>query len=140
MMDQARSLAAMDYRREIHHMELSDSLQALLLRKQKALRVNEFLKRLAQDESLAGSGDDRPSMAEWLHMAEYPVKQEMVYDYAKRKYVSTHKRPKVNLAELVTLLLQKQGCSGTAEDLIEHVLAGGSVDEFSKRYLQSNSY
>ena len=135
MMDQARSLVAMDYRREIHHMELSDSLQALLLRKQKALRVNEFLKRLAQDESLAEAGgeQDRPTMAEWLHRAEYPIKKEMVYDYTKRRYVSTHTKPTVNLAELVTLLLQKEGSRCTAEDLISHVLEGGSVDEFSKK-------
>lgn len=132
MMDQARSLTAMDYRREIHHMELSDSLQALLLRKQKALRVNEFLRRLAQDESLAKSANDqeRPTMSEWLHRAEYPIKKEMVYDYTRRTYVSTNKKPNVNLAELVTLLLQKEGRNCTADDLINHVLEGGSLDEF----------
>ncbi|GBF76336.1 hypothetical protein PA598K_04798 [Paenibacillus sp. 598K] len=133
MMDQARSLAAMDYRREIRHMELSDSLQALLLRKQRALRVNEFLKRLAQDESLVGDAQERPSMAEWLHEAEYPIKQEMVYDYGSRKFIPTHNKPVINLAELVTLILEKQGSRYTAEDLIDHVLAGGTIDQFSKK-------
>jgi hypothetical protein len=112
--------------------QISDSFQVMMRRKQRTLKVREFLKRLAADPSLDNSQQlsTTRSIAEWLHKTEYPIKQEMVFDYSKKCFVPSENKPFIDLAELLTRLLHKQGMNCTFEDMMDHVMAGGSVDEF----------
>lgn len=112
--------------------QISDSLQTILKRKQNALRVGEFLKRLAHDPGLDDKEppSNRRSLTEWLHTTKYPIKKEMVYNYDKKRFESTNEKSTIDFSLMLTLLLQKQGMNCTSEDLVEHVLEGGSIDDF----------
>lgn len=111
--------------------QISDDLQKLLKRKRNALKVNEFLKRLASDPGLdQGSSSDQRSLTEWIHLTRYPLKKEMIYNYDKKRFETTGEKSTINFSLLLTLLLQKQGIDCTSEELMEHVLRGGSIEEF----------
>ncbi|XEC96223.1 hypothetical protein AB6A23_06665 [Paenibacillus tarimensis] len=112
--------------------QISDVLQSELKRKQRALKVKEFLKCLAADPEFADlqPNPNSRSLSEWLYIAEYPIKQEMIYSYEKRRFESSNRRPVIDLAELLTMLLKKQGVNYTFEDLMDHVLAGGALADF----------
>ncbi|PZD97723.1 hypothetical protein DNH61_00195 [Paenibacillus sambharensis] len=101
----------------------------------KQVLVNKFLKRLAEDPSLDGNGS-RPSetftMAELLHVTQYPLKREFVYSYDQREYTPAPEKPVIDMAVLLDLLFKEQGLSCTFEDLMEHVLDGGKLDDFLK--------
>ncbi|WP_010270047.1 hypothetical protein [Paenibacillus senegalensis] len=115
--------------------QISDSLQMLLERKRQALRVSEFLARLANDPGLSDQeiSSGRISITEWIHLTKYPLKKEMVYNYDKKRFEAENDKSTINFSLLLTLLLQKQGLNCTSEELMEHVLQGGSVDEFLQK-------
>jgi hypothetical protein len=100
--------------------------------KQRNAKINDFLRHLAQDPAL--SNPPVPGYArqlfEWLRITEYPIKQELVYDYHVRRFVPSSNKPTIDLAELMNMLLRKRGLDCTFEDLVDHVLSGGSIDEF----------
>ncbi|SFF19166.1 hypothetical protein SAMN04487969_11749 [Paenibacillus algorifonticola] len=112
--------------------QTTDDLHELVQRKQRALKAKAFFKKLADDPLFApepGRTAGR-SLTEWLLMAQYPIKQEMVFDYHEQRYVPSETRPRIDLAELLTLLLRKKGINGTFEDMMDHVLEGGSFQQF----------
>ncbi|WP_029192465.1 hypothetical protein [Paenibacillus harenae] len=82
---------------------------------QKRVRLKQFLKILSEDPSLlnqerqAGSR----SLAELLMFTGYTPRNEPV-----------------DMAELVSLLLKKVGHEACSEDIMQHVMNGGTVDEF----------
>ncbi|WP_028562424.1 hypothetical protein [Paenibacillus pinihumi] len=121
--------------------QISDSFQVMMRRKQRSLKVKEFLKRLAADPSLDNSGalSTTRSIAEWLHKTEYPIRQEMIFDYSKKRFVPSENKPLIDLADLMSRLLQKQGMDCTFEDMMDFVLSGGSIDEFMNVYARKQN-
>lgn len=115
--------------------QISDSLQMLLKRKRKALRVTEFLERLANDPGLSKQEfpSGRKSITEWIHITKYPLKKEMIYNYDKNRFESVSDKSTIDFSLLLTLLMQKQGIDCTSEELMDHVLKGGSIDEFLQK-------
>lgn len=82
---------------------------------QKKIKLKRFLAKLSEDPALLNQDDvvESRSLSEYLILTGY--------------------RPKdgpINMAELVSLLLQKMGLEADSEDLIESVMKGGSVDHF----------
>ncbi|MBJ6359780.1 hypothetical protein ACFOQM_00355 [Paenibacillus sp. GCM10012307] len=112
--------------------QISDSFQVMMRRKQRTLKVKEFLKRLSTDPSL--DRNEAPtatnSISEWLNKTEYPIRQEMVFDYSKKRFVPSENKPRIDLADLMTRLLHKQGIECTFEDMMNFVLGGGTIEEF----------
>jgi uncharacterized protein YihD (DUF1040 family) len=108
-----------------------ESLQAFMEMEQKKLRLRQFLQYLAEDDSL-GAGKSN-SLTELLYYTEYPLRREFVFDYKKNKYVPGAQKPCIDLAELLTLLLDKKGIDKSFEDLMDHILRGGSLDEFLRK-------
>ncbi|AJY75705.1 hypothetical protein [Paenibacillus beijingensis] len=116
--------------------ETKESLHALIAQEQKKIRLKQFLKFLADDETL-GAGSENASgqtLAELLFYTEYPLRKEFVYDYNKNRYVPSDQKPRIDLAELMTLLLQKSGMTAGCEELMDYVLQGGSVKDFMKSF------
>ncbi|MDQ8737006.1 hypothetical protein [Paenibacillus sp. LHD-38] len=83
--------------------------------KQKRVRLKQFLKILSEDPSLMNQErqEDSRSLAELLMVTGYTPRNEPV-----------------DMAELVSLLLKKVGHEACSEDMMEHVMNGGTVDEF----------
>ncbi|ASS66736.1 MULTISPECIES: hypothetical protein [unclassified Paenibacillus] len=109
-----------------------ESLQAFMEMEQKKLKLRQFLQVLAEDDSL-GLANQSDSLAELLYVTEYPLRREFVFDYKKNRYVPGSQKPRIDLAELLTLLLDKKGIDKSFEDLMEHILHGGSLDDFLDR-------
>jgi hypothetical protein len=82
---------------------------------QKRIRLKQFLKILSQDPSLLNQEkqEDSKSLAELLMITGYTPRNEPV-----------------DMAELVSQLLKKMGHKACSEDMMEHVMNGGTVDEF----------
>lgn len=82
---------------------------------QKRVRLKQFLKILSKDPSLLNQEkqEDSRSLAEILMFTGYTPRNEHV-----------------DMAELVSLLLKKVGHEACSEDMMEHVMNGGTVDEF----------
>ncbi|CAM4139273.1 hypothetical protein L1N85_05790 [Paenibacillus alkaliterrae] len=82
---------------------------------QKRVRLKQFLKILSEDPSLLNQErqKDSRSLAEFLMYTGYTPRNEPV-----------------NMAELVSLLLKRVGHEARSEDMMEHVMNGGTVDEF----------
>lgn len=82
---------------------------------QKRVRLKQFLKILSEDPSLMNQErqEDSRSLAELLMVTGY-----------------TPRNKPVDMAELVSLLLKKVGHEACSEDMMEHVMNGGTVDEF----------
>lgn len=112
--------------------QITDDLHGLVQRKQRALKTKAFFKKLADDPLFAPESGRTAgkSLTEWLLMAQYPIKQERVFDYEEQRYVPSEARPRIDLAELLTLLLRKKGINGTFEDMMDYVLEGGSFQQF----------
>ncbi|RXZ83384.1 hypothetical protein EBB07_06105 [Paenibacillaceae bacterium] len=119
--------------------QISDSLQNLLRQKRQALRVREFMTCLAQDPALdyEKSSCGKRSITELLQLAEYPIKQELVYDYSKKRFVGSNQKPHVDMAELFSMLLRRLGVNATFEDFMDHMLNGGSINGFIQECLES---
>ncbi|WP_338553116.1 hypothetical protein [Paenibacillus sp. KS-LC4] len=112
--------------------QITDDLHELMQRKQRALKAKAFFKKLADDPMFAPEPEKcaEKSLTEWLLMAQYPIKQELAFDYEERQYMPSEARPRIDLAELLTLLLRKKGINGTFEDMMDYVLEGGSFQQF----------
>lgn len=82
---------------------------------QKRVRLKQFLEILSEDPSLKNQErqEDSRSLAELLMVTGYTVRNEPV-----------------DMAELISLLLKKVGHEACSEDMMEHVMNGGTVDEF----------
>lgn len=82
---------------------------------QKQLRLKQFLKKLSEDPSLSNQErqEDSRSLAEILMLTGYTPRNEPV-----------------DMAELVSLLLKKVGHEACSKGMMEHVMNGGTVDEF----------
>jgi hypothetical protein len=79
-------------------------------------RLKQFLQRLSEDKDVSGSGRSVTpvrSLSELLLFAGYTPSGESV-----------------DMSRLVTLLLQLQGVKGCSEQMIEHVLNGGTIEGF----------
>lgn len=92
----------------------------------KKSKLKQFLNQLSKDElisqvneqAIKDSVDDNSGLPlnHYLSYTEYPQSYS------------------TDLAELVTMLLQKNGSTACVEKLMEHVLAGGSLTDFLKRF------
>ena len=84
-------------------------------REQKRARLKQFLKILSEDPSLFDQEgpEELRSLSELLIVSGYRLRNEPV-----------------DMAELVSLLLKKQGFEACSEDMMEHVMQGGTVDDF----------
>lgn len=84
---------------------------------QKRLRLKQFLKRLSEDPSLADQNMPKHwgSLAELLVLTGYNPRNEPI-----------------NMAELISLLLKRNEIEAGSEDMMQHVLNGGTVDDFMK--------
>jgi hypothetical protein len=82
---------------------------------QKRIRLKRFLNILSEDPSLLNKVEleESRSLADLLMLTGYTPRNEHV-----------------DLAELVSLLLKKMGHHACSEDMMEHVMNGGTVDEF----------
>ncbi|MCU6707962.1 hypothetical protein M6D81_04480 [Paenibacillus sp. J5C_2022] len=83
---------------------------------QKQIRLKQFLQRISEDESLCQKKsiiDESRSMTELLLMSGYGPWNESI-----------------DLARLITLLLEKRGMKGCSEAMMEHILNGGTIDGF----------
>ncbi|MBD2846948.1 hypothetical protein IDH44_17255 [Paenibacillus sp. IB182496] len=112
----------------------SDSLRFQQHRKRRACLIRTFLDRLSADPALRPS--DAPSqgrsLAEWLELAKYPVPPVLRINHDARRYKVTpsHLESGIDVSVLLTLLLRQQRINRTADDLMRHVLEGGSVASF----------
>lgn len=82
---------------------------------QKQVRLKQFLKVLSEDPSLLnqdGLEETRP-LSELLMFTGYSPRNESI-----------------NMAELVSLLLRKKGLEAGSEDMMDHIMNGGTVDDF----------
>ncbi|WP_373230150.1 hypothetical protein [Cohnella sp.] len=81
---------------------------------QKQIRLKQFLKILSEDPSLIQDGKEetRP-LSEFLMFTGYPPRNEPV-----------------DIAKLISLLLRKKGLEVGSEDMMEHIMNGGTVDDF----------
>lgn len=82
---------------------------------QKRIRLKQFLNILSEDPSLLNQEkleESRP-LGDLLMLTGYTPRNEHV-----------------DMAELVSLLLKKVGHHACSEDMMEHVMNGGTVDEF----------
>ncbi|MDQ0116101.1 hypothetical protein [Paenibacillus harenae] len=88
-----------------------------LNQEQKQLRLKQFLKRLSEDPSMANQNMARywGSLAELLVLTGYNPRNEPI-----------------DMAELVSLLLKRNEIEACSEDMMQHVLNGGTVDDFMK--------
>jgi len=84
---------------------------------QKQLRLKQFLKMLSEDPSLlhqdGAMQSQSRSLSELLLISGYPSRNESI-----------------DMAELVSLLLKRLGMEAGSEEMMEHVMNGGTVDEF----------
>jgi len=84
----------------------------------KHARLKQFLQRLSEDKDVCrGAGMPARSLSEFLLFAGYTPSGESV-----------------DMAKLVTLLLREQGVEGCSEQMVEHVLNGGSIEGFLNKY------
>ncbi|MCR2803281.1 hypothetical protein [Paenibacillus soyae] len=91
---------------------------------QKRIRLKLFLNILSEDPSMAG-GEKLPkanSLADLLVYTGY--------------YPSNGT---IDMARVVTLLLKKLGHEACSEDMVEHVINGGTLEEFiNKRQVRAS--
>jgi hypothetical protein len=82
---------------------------------QKRARLKKFLNMLSQDTALMNYIEQEPlrSLTQLLHGCGYDADHQSV-----------------NIAEVVSSLLQEQGSQSNSLDMMEHVLNGGTVDQF----------
>lgn len=82
---------------------------------QKRVRLKRFLKILSEDPSLLNKEEleETKSLTDLLMLSGY-----------------TPRNAHVDMAELVSLLLKKMGHKSCSDDMMEHVMNGGTVDEF----------
>ena len=112
----------------LHMEETRRHLQALKSQEQKKLKLRQFLHHLAGDESLETI--ETGTLADLLYYTEYPLCKEMVFDYRTNHYVPSSQKPSIDLAELLTLALRKQGIDKSFDELMDHILQGGCLEEF----------
>lgn len=97
-------------------------------------KFNQFMGRLAEDPVLRNAATaSRLSLAEILNEAKYPVNQEFQKDYGLQQFVPMEPKPAIDAALLLTLLFQEKGLNCTSDDLVRHVLDGGSVEQFMQQ-------
>ncbi|WP_054939104.1 hypothetical protein [Paenibacillus ihuae] len=97
-------------------------------------QFNRFMSRLAEDPVLrSNTTGSRYTLEEILQEARYPLKQEFRYDYGQQKHVPVEASHVIDVALLLTLLFQEKGLNCTSEDLMNHVLNGGSVEQFMQQ-------
>lgn len=84
---------------------------------QKQVRLKQFLKILSEDPYLLNQDglEELRSLSELLMFTGYHPRNEPV-----------------NIAQLVSQLLKKIGLEAGSEDMMEHVMNGGTVDDFMK--------
>lgn len=82
---------------------------------QKRVRLKRFLNILSEDPSILNKEEleESRSLADLLMLTGYTPRNEHI-----------------DMAELVSLLLKKMGHHACSEDMMEHVMNGGTVDEF----------
>lgn len=78
-------------------------------------RWGQFIGHLADDPVLKSNRSlSRYTLTEILQEARYPIEQI----------------PVIDIALLLTLLFQEKGLNCTSDDLVRHVLNGGSIEQF----------
>jgi hypothetical protein len=82
---------------------------------QKRVGLKRFLNRLSEDPSLLNHVElkESRSLADLLMLTGYTPRNEPV-----------------DMAELVSRLLKEMGHHACSDDMMEHVMNGGTVDEF----------
>lgn len=82
---------------------------------QKRIRLKLFLKILSEDPSMAHEGKlhNAGSLADLLVYTGYYPKNDTI-----------------DMAKVVSLLLKKLGHEACWEDMMEHVIRGGTIEEF----------
>ncbi|MNI56639.1 hypothetical protein D3C73_1116540 [compost metagenome] len=66
------------------------------------------------------------------------MKQEFQYDYERQRFVPLEQKPVIDVALLLTLLFQEKGLNCTSDDLVKHVLSGGSIEQFIQQAYEDN--
>ncbi|MDQ6421385.1 hypothetical protein RB620_18320 [Paenibacillus sp. LHD-117] len=86
---------------------------------QKRVRLKQFLKILSEDPSLAGweKLQNAGSLADLLVYTGYYPRNDTI-----------------DMAKVVSLLLKKLGHEAGSEDMMEHVINGGTVEEFMNKW------
>ena len=86
------------------------------MQEQKRMKLRRFLERLAEDKTLRGMETNRNhSLSEMLTQSGCHLRGNSI-----------------DIAELITVLLHKKGKKGCAGQLMEHILGGGTIEEFLK--------
>ena len=110
-----------------------------MVNKNKREEFSRFMERLAEDPVLLNqTTGSRLSLAEILNEAKYPVKQEFQYDYGLEQFVPVEQKPSIDVAKLLNLLFQEKGLNCTSDDLMRHVLNGGSVEQFIEQAYEAS--
>lgn len=84
-------------------------------KQQKEERLEQFLTNLLVD----------PSILKYKHSAASVALPELMKSCGEQ-FVNES----VDMARLVSILLEKKGIAGSCEDMMDHVISGGTVDEF----------
>jgi ABC-type oligopeptide transport system ATPase subunit len=84
---------------------------------QKQLRLKQFLRILSEDPYLLNQDglEESRSLSELIMLTGYHPRNEPV-----------------NMAEMVSQLLKKVGLEVGSEDMMEHMMNGGTFDDFMK--------
>ncbi len=105
--------------------------ERLVIQDNQREKFSQFMERLAKDPVLKNNrAGSRYSLAEIMHEARYPLNQEFQYDHGCQEFIPVIQKPMIDVALLLTLLLQEKGLNCTSDDLMNHVLNGGSVEQF----------
>ncbi len=84
------------------------------VQEQKRMKLRRFLERLAEDETLRCTETNREhSLSEMLALSGWRPSSNSI-----------------DIAELLTVLLHKKGKKSCAGQLMEHILRGGTIEEF----------
>lgn len=87
---------------------------SVISKEDKQDRLKKFLQRLSEDKDVGkGAGKPTRSLSEFLMFAGYMPNGDSI-----------------DLSRLLTLLLRTQGMEGCSEQMIDHVLNGGSIEGF----------
>ncbi|KIL40142.1 hypothetical protein SD70_15855 [Gordoniibacillus kamchatkensis] len=82
-------------------------------------KTRTFFELLLADPTIDLEAETNHSFSDTLQKIRYSI-----------EVLEQHGTNAINLAEVVTLLMQARGLTSSATDLMNHVLAGGTLDDF----------
>lgn len=116
-----------------------DKEECLVIKDNQREKFSQFMERLSEDPVLRTNREGSPfSLTEIMHEARYPLNQESQYDHECQELIPVIKKPMIDVALLLTLVLREKGLNCTSDDLMNHVLGGGSVEQFIQQAHERN--